>query len=329
MDSISVDIGLIFFQVPISGRTIQLFNILILGGTRFLGLALCESLVSSGNKVSISSRRRLPIELPITQYTCERLVVKRNKFNLNEFDYVIDFTAYRPEDLEMLPSGVPSRAYILISTDWVSRLNTLDPEPWTQLSEPNLKYTLEKSNTEIGALAKFSSKTMILRLPVALGLNDHHNRLGFYWARAQTNKHQLLVEDDFNVSYILVPDFVLTLKQILSSNQSYSQCLTVRSKTESYNNLVRNFNLAYKRHKSSIQYTVLQKAEIGKLFPIFAAVDPLLRQELRSESDSGSLIFESNCELIDLIRTKISVLDLTKLQIQALDEERRGLYERR
>jgi len=33
--------------------------------------------------------------------------------------------------------------------------------------------------------------------------------------------------------------------------------------------------------------------------------------------------------LIDLIRTKISVLDLTKLQIQALDEERRGLYERR
>ena len=328
MDSISVDIGLIFFLAPISGRIIQLSNILILGGTRFLGLALCESLVSSGNKVSISSRRRLPIELPVTQYTCERREVKRNKINLNEFDYVIDFTAYRPEDLEMLPSGVPSRAYILISTDWISRLNTLNSEPWTQLSERNLKYTLEKSNTEISALAKFASKTLILRLPVALGLNDHHNRLGFYWARAQSNKNQLLVEDDFNVSYILVPDFILTFKQILSLNQSFSQCLSVRSKTDSYNSLVRNFNSAYRRDKSTIQYTVLPKSEVGKRFPIFASVDPLLRQELRSESDSSTLICESDCELIGLIRTEISMLDLTMLQLEALDEERRGLYER-
>ncbi len=294
-----------------------------------MGLALCESLVSSGNKVSISSRRELPKELPITQYTCERLELKCKKINLNDFDYVIDFTAYRPEDLEMLPSGIPSRAYILMSTDWISRLNTLGSDSWTELSGQNLKYTLEKRNTEMSAIAKFASKALILRLPVALGLNDHHNRLGFYWARAQTNKHQLLLEDDFNVSYILVPDFISTLKQILSINQSLSQCLTVRSKTESYNKLVSNFNSAYGLDKSSIQYTFLQKSEIGKRFPIFAAVDPLLRQELKSESDLGTLIVESNCELIDLIRTKISVLDLTELQIQALDEERRGLYERR
>jgi dTDP-4-dehydrorhamnose reductase len=300
-------------------------KILILGGTRFLGRALCEHLALNGNEVLVSSRRRMPIVLPIAQYTCERLELKISKIDLSEFDYVIDFTAYNPKDLEMLPNGIPNLAYILISTDWVSKLSTFDFDQSAKFSERDFHYTLNKSLTEKSATDKFKDKTLVLRLPVALGLNDHHNRLGFYGARAQSNRVQLLVEDDFPVSYILVHDFISACQQILSSSYQLPQTITARSKTESYNNLIHKLNTMFKKTHSVIKYTSLPRSEISRNFPVFAFTDPLLYEDLTVASDSHYIISESNFEYMEKFIEKISMTNLTDLQLQAIEEERRGL----
>lgn len=300
-------------------------KILILGGTRFLGRALCEYLALNGNEVSISSRRKMPIVLPISQYTCERFELRISKINLSEFDYVIDFTAYNPQDLELLPSGVPNVSYILVSTDWVSKLSAFNSNQSAHYSEPNFRYALNKSFTEKSATDKFEDKTIILRLPVALGLNDHHNRLGFYRARALSNQDQLLAQDDFDVSYIMLQDFILAFQQILSTTYQLPQIITARSKTESYNDLVRKFNIIFKKHNSVIQYTLMTRSEISQNFPLFASADPLLYENVTIASDSNYIIGKSLLEVTEFSIEQISFTHLTTLQLQALEEERRGL----
>jgi len=300
-------------------------KILILGGTRFLGRALCEYLALNGNEVSISSRKRMPIDLPITQYTCERLELSSSKINLSDHDYVIDFTAYKPNDLEMLPSGIPREAYILVSTDWISKMGAFNSNHSAQLSDINFRYALNKSYTEKFATDKFEGKTIILRLPVALGVHDHHNRLGFYRARALRNRGQLLVEDDFDVSYIMLQDFILACQQVLSTNYQLPQIITAISKTESYNNLIRKFNNMFKKPNSFIEYTLLAKSEISRIFPRFAKVDPLLYEKVNFALDSNYIIGKSLLELTGISSEQIAFTHLTNLQLQALEEERRGL----
>ena len=267
----------------------------------------------------------MPVVLPITQYTCERLELRICKINLSEYDYVIDFTAYNPNDLELLPNGIPREAYILVSTDWISKMRGFNSNQSAQFSDINFRYALNKSYTEKRATDKFEGRTIILRLPVALGMHDHHNRLDFYRARALSNRRQLLVEDDFDVSYIMLQDFISACQQVLSTNYQLPQIITAISKTESYNNLIRKFNNMFRKPNSIIEYTLLPRSDISRIFPLFAKVDPLLYEEVSIALDSNYIIGKSLLELTRISSEQISFTHLTNLQLQALEEERRGL----
>jgi hypothetical protein len=159
-------------------------------------------------------------------------------------------------------------------------------------------------------------------------VNDHHNRLGFYRARALSNQSQLLAEDDFEVSYIMLQDFISACQQILSTNYRLPQIITARSKSESYNDLLRKFNILFKKPNSVIQYTLLTRSEISRNFPLFAKVDPLLYENVNIALDSSYIIGKSLLEFTGISREQISFTHLTNLQLQALEEERRVLNDR-
>tara|TARA_B100000886_G_scaffold339975_1_gene307224 strand:- start:1166 stop:2116 length:951 start_codon:yes stop_codon:yes gene_type:complete len=171
-------------------------KILILGGTRFLGKKILNSLLKFDHQIWVISRRKVNIK-NINFLNLEREKGIKNLKGI-EFDLIIDFIAYKTNDILDIYINLSTKLYIFISTTWITRLwggkiaNEFRPinQNKNKLSPLTQNYLIGKYQCEdkIIKLVNKGFKAKILRLPIIFGQDEHTGRLNFYIERINDNK---------------------------------------------------------------------------------------------------------------------------------------------
>lgn len=98
-------------------------RVLIIGGSGFVGSALCEELSRLGHAVTSLSRGRMPVSQHATSLVADRAepAAVRTAIGDRVFDLVIDTCTYTADDARNALSAIQGRCghYVFISTDFV------------------------------------------------------------------------------------------------------------------------------------------------------------------------------------------------------------------
>ncbi len=173
-------------------------NILVLGGTRYLGIEFINILNEKKIKLFIASRKKIPNHnfINIDRKNQDDL---DNLFKKIQFDVVVDFINYSLPDCEKLLNALKFQIkppkLILISTTYVydnplriEKDSTFNEKGFIPsmhkvfgLNRPDISYSNGKKDMESYSVNNyFSDKLVILRFPIILGANDYTERTTFY-----------------------------------------------------------------------------------------------------------------------------------------------------
>ena len=189
-------------------------NILIFGGTRFIGKDIVEKLIDENLSLTIFSRNpKVPRD--INHIQGDRNNIKDIESIKGSFDIVIDFISYNDRHTSQILNLFPKSRYILISTAWKEIKHSLKQE-----AKYNYIKNKRLAEEEVIKSRKTNKNNTIIRLPVILGLNDHTSRTNFF--RNKTNKYIYLTNPDTNIYFCWksdVSEFIVN--QILSKDKYY------------------------------------------------------------------------------------------------------------
>lgn len=169
-------------------------NILVIGGTRLLGLSLVKHLLVSNNNVTVLSRH--PEKCP-SGAECVGAEREEGLSQLagRKFDITIDFIAYDVQAPTQVVNFLNPGVYILISSTWLTRLSppmeadqrvsSVDESYAKLVPDITYSYLLGKVGAEstVTELRKKNGCATILRLPIFWGHKEHTGRLDFYRQR--------------------------------------------------------------------------------------------------------------------------------------------------
>ncbi len=189
-------------------------RILILGGTRFLGRRVVETLLEAGHDLTLLSRRSGGAPTGAMQICAER-GAGLAKLKDSCFDLVLDFICNDNEGLDQLAASIVFERYVLISSSWLPRLwagvraDELATGPTTaaaKLSDVTLNYLSGKLRAEqaLTKLRQLGCNAVSLRLPIILGEGDHTGRLDFYRRRIADGGPLIVVDGGHNYAQIAV-----------------------------------------------------------------------------------------------------------------------------
>lgn len=167
-------------------------NILMLGGTRFMGRHCVRALLKRGHSVTIATRGRAADDFgdSVSRLTCDRLSAESLKaLPDTEWDAVIDSLAYASNDARVLLENVSCKRYVFTSSTavYAKRVNTVesDFDPLAEevkwCSRPDFPYDEIKRQAERAVFGCFGSvNAAAARFPFAIGEDDYTRRLFFY-----------------------------------------------------------------------------------------------------------------------------------------------------
>lgn len=189
-------------------------KILVIGGTRLLGLALVRALLAEGHRVTVVSRRAEKCPESVECLIGERQEGLRQLAG-SKFDVTFDFIAYDSRAPQQVFAEVQYGTYVLISSTWMVRINgamtpdqvvtTVEDRYLSVLPPITQNYLLGKLAAERVTLeerAKGGDAT-ILRLPIFWGPGDHTGRLNFYRQRLADGSPVICVDGGHNVAPIV------------------------------------------------------------------------------------------------------------------------------
>jgi nucleoside-diphosphate-sugar epimerase len=173
-------------------------NILVLGGTRYLGLEFINILNEDNINLFVASRNKIPTQNFIN-------IDRKNQNDLDnlfkniQFDVVIDFINFSLPDSEKLLNAlrfqIKPPKLILISTTYIydnplliEKDSIFNENSFLHsehnlfgLDRPDISYSNGKRDMESYCLNNYySDKLVILRFPIILGANDYTQRTSFY-----------------------------------------------------------------------------------------------------------------------------------------------------
>lgn len=179
-------------------------NVLIVGGTRFVGPELVRKLLSSGDKVTVFSRgnnygRKLDSRVKYV-YGDREKDEDLSKLFLNKYDFVYDMCCYCKSHAEGLikHSCRKIKHLVFFSTAAVYRKPTIFPlSEESKLGEwPSFgDYGTKKAEAEAlftGFAKKSEIKLTIFRPVYLLGKNNYFDRENYYFSRILTGKKILV-----------------------------------------------------------------------------------------------------------------------------------------
>jgi 2'-hydroxyisoflavone reductase len=169
-------------------------NILVIGGTRFLGPHFVAAATAREHHVTVFNRgsRRLP-EMPLLR---QRRGNRRNDYQEldgEKFDAVVDTCAYHPDDVAASAAALADRCerYCLVSSvsvyaddagDLDERAAVADPpDPIPTTMTPET-YGALKAMCERVAQSAFGSRSLVVRPGLIVGPGDTTHRFA-YWVR--------------------------------------------------------------------------------------------------------------------------------------------------
>ena len=97
-------------------------KILVIGGTRLLGLALVRALLAAGHRVTVVSRRAENCPEGVECLKGDRQEGLRQLAG-SKFDATFDFIAYDSLAPQQVFAEVQYGTYVLISSTWMVRMN--------------------------------------------------------------------------------------------------------------------------------------------------------------------------------------------------------------
>ena len=180
-------------------------NILILGGTKYVGLELINILSKKKVDLFIASRKKIDHNnfIFLDRKSISDLT---NLFNKYEFDIIIDFICYSSLDskklLDSLKINRRNPKIIFISSIYVysDPLKTLSNSIFAETNfnaqtynyslcdRPQISYIEGKKEMECYANKNYDKdKLVILRFPIILGYGDYTGRTYFYYDKIKNN----------------------------------------------------------------------------------------------------------------------------------------------
>lgn len=187
-------------------------NLLIMGGTQFLGRAIVTAALESGHNVALFHRGKTNPDLfP----EAEHLIGDRKDTNLDalkgrSFDAVIDVSAYIPRAVRELLETVKTDHYTLISTISVYKRNDLigqdESAELIHLTDPTVEEITGETYGGLKVLCEEMAEQMMpervlhVRSGLIIGAHDHTDRFSYWPVRvangdevlAPVNRHQPL-----------------------------------------------------------------------------------------------------------------------------------------
>lgn len=290
-----------------------MMQVLVLGGTRFIGKSLVNTLLETGQDVTISSRKHYPANHEqLRQITCERTDLRKQIKSFNSFDFVFDFTAYDVKDLMILPDGHPNFQYFLISTDWVTML---EAQAKSYLTQEQIKYVHKKAQVENLLNDIFGEKSCSIRLPKTIGIEDHHKRLNYYIRKLEHITNPVFSSETYHLSFTWIEDLISALSKIVEDKVNLPRHVRAISRervthAEFLGELATSLGL-------NISPKLLTLEEISSALPLLIQVDALILEELHE--DSTPLLFNILRE--DSQKSKLRQMpDSQNLRLDSLQE---------
>lgn len=168
-------------------------QILVIGGTRFMGKHLVNELLSNGHSVTIATRG---LTSDLFGNSVKRIIFDRTDLNsirtaFNElhFDIVFDNIAYCSEDVRNLLDHLSCERYIMLSTTAVynkvpdTKETHFDPlaEKVIWCDRNVFPYAEMKQQAERALAQQYSAiNSVSVRFPFVIGKDDYTKRLLFY-----------------------------------------------------------------------------------------------------------------------------------------------------
>jgi len=170
-------------------------NILVVGGTQFIGVHLVKQLLSAQHEVTIANRGKTKDEFgsSVNRIILERTDSESISCALNGkfYDVVYDSQAYSSNEVKYLLDAVSCKKYIEISTVSVYYPHfkmalpesDFDPtsHPLKWCSRDDFDYGEIKRQAECAMFQAYSHiPSVAVRLPLVIGEDDYTKRLYFY-----------------------------------------------------------------------------------------------------------------------------------------------------
>lgn len=169
-------------------------NILVLGGTRFTGIHLINTLLEKGHKITMATRgvHQNPFGNKVTTLVIDRFSESSIKENLagKEFDVIFDNIPFGSNDVKYILDNVRCKRYTGVSSASVypSLHRDIDESgfnPYTYplkwLSMQDASYDEIKRQAECAAFQAYKNiPCAMVRYPYITGEDDYSDRLYFY-----------------------------------------------------------------------------------------------------------------------------------------------------
>lgn len=223
-------------------------NVLLLGGSGFIGPHLTEALLAESHQVIWLNRGLTPAgaSFPVSRLTVDRNDADELRRALRGItcDAIVDLSGYTPAQLapvlEAMPDDSPAH-YIFLSSvavyqgfsGWAERGN----EPWSNyfripidehhVRRPTHRYGRDKLDCEtmlLEARARRGLRCTILRLPPVFGPGDYKCRELFYIRRVREMEALLLPEGGHNlIHHLYVKDLARTCLRMMGRDETFGE----------------------------------------------------------------------------------------------------------
>ncbi len=263
-------------------------NILIIGGTRFIGKNLVKKFILNKHDITVISRKKGDIKgVNYIKMDKKEGLTYLSTF-CKSFDLVFDFVLYKPEDLSSLDK-IKFNRYIMISTTWIVKLSSdlgLDKlvgdfNPIKNISKLTQEYIYQKSLVEnILIKDKFIKNAIILRLPIVLGDDDHTGRYDFYKSRILDDYPYLFINDQNNkVQITYISELIEAIyKWCLDFNlNSFTIWEALPNSSISLKDMVINMTKRYNPDKKN-KVKDLSLMQIKNYYPKYLEYEPFWRE---------------------------------------------------
>ena len=242
-------------------------NILILGGTKFIGKRLVNTFLNKEkkNNLFILSRKKC-INRKRLKYIVSDLKFFNKRIPNIKYEYVFDFISKDLKILDKIISEINFKNYYFISTSWVTKSNKKNKinkkiienfTPQIKLNKKNYFYIKRKIKLEnflINKFNKLEKNLVILRFPIVIGKNDYTGRLRKIYKRIKLTSNFKLLDAEKKINLIWVKDLVKSIYEFtklkITKKIQIVECLNLEN--ISYKDLIMNLY----RRKFKLKYNL-------------------------------------------------------------------------
>jgi len=282
-------------------------QILILGGTRFLGKQLAKKLSSNNNfVVDIFSSKKTNIKKVNKQYLAniENKYIKSKK----KYDVIIDFISKKKNHIENILKNFNFDIYIYISTIWVDKKKKYSNFKSTNyksryLSPDTRKYINYKLKIENFLKKKISKKLKILRLPLIF--SEDAFRIRYYITRIFYGK-KLIFSKNLNKTYLFYTDLQSLTKfltNFISNISTYNKKIYyIISEHISFFSFIK---LISENFKKKISLYLYSKSLLYKYNKKYLYNEPFINEYLINFSNKNLIKLKPNLSIRSIISKNI------------------------